>query len=591
MDDKVKVFEIAEEANSTSAEVIKKAQDLGISLKSPQSTVTFEEAEKIAEYIMTGKTKDLKQKNAHAPEKVLMKKRGLNIIKKKNSSYNPPIIYNNKNSYKVFEIAQETNLTSAEVIEKAKDLAIKLKSPQSQLTLKQAQEVKYYILNGESDLERSVILISKETNLTKEQVINIAKSLKVNLTFTNKLNKETENNIINFINNGKNNINKINIYDIALITNLTPNYIHSMAIKLGIKLESIDSVLNKLELDKIIKYIFQYNSLEHNYQQLEQKHLFSKSQLNYKFPYRNILFKGVPGTGKSRAIDNIIKNYLNNTSNKLRVNIHSATSNSDLMQGIGIHSQNNNLEYKEKQGLILNFIQQAIFKPLEPFVLILEEIQENSLNELIGDLIYLIEDDKRTVILNPDNKEYSYSELLESKINNLNTYSVKMPNLVSDSLEYKEMILPSNLFIFCTSNYRDDKKIIEDNLLRRFEVIEIYPKYKKDIKDSFKNQIVSNFLEDLNDSILKVCKDKGEIHPDRFLIGHSIWLNVNDEITFKRSLLKVITEFKDIKDIHFDDFIEITKNIKFPFDLKKNFTSYKEWIIELQKDCYNFLDQ
>ncbi len=64
MDDKVRVFEIAEEAGSTSTEVIKKAADLDIVLKSPQSTVSFEEAEAIAEYIMTGTSKLLKPKKA-----------------------------------------------------------------------------------------------------------------------------------------------------------------------------------------------------------------------------------------------------------------------------------------------------------------------------------------------------------------------------------------------------------------------------------------------------------------------------------------------------------------------------------------------
>ena len=62
MEDKVRVFEIAEEAGSTSAEVIKKAADLAIVLKSPQSSVSFEEAEEIAGYIMTGTSKLLTSK-------------------------------------------------------------------------------------------------------------------------------------------------------------------------------------------------------------------------------------------------------------------------------------------------------------------------------------------------------------------------------------------------------------------------------------------------------------------------------------------------------------------------------------------------
>lgn len=100
------------------------------------------------------------------------------------------------------------------------------------------------------------------------------------------------------------------------------------------------------------------------------------------------------------------------------------------------------------------------------------------------------------------------------------------------------MLLPNNLFIFCTSNYRDDKKVIEDNLLRRFDVIEIYPKYKEDLGNDFKTQTISNFLRNLNLSILEFCKDKGEIHPDRFMIGHSIWLKINNEKDFKRAFFK-----------------------------------------------------
>ncbi len=57
MEDKVRVFEIAEEAGATSTEVIKKAAELSIVLKSPQSAVSFEHAEAIADYIMTGKSK------------------------------------------------------------------------------------------------------------------------------------------------------------------------------------------------------------------------------------------------------------------------------------------------------------------------------------------------------------------------------------------------------------------------------------------------------------------------------------------------------------------------------------------------------
>jgi len=62
MSDNVRVYEIAEEAGASSTEVIAKAKDLGIELKSPQTAVSFEDAEEIANYIMTGKSSKLAKK-------------------------------------------------------------------------------------------------------------------------------------------------------------------------------------------------------------------------------------------------------------------------------------------------------------------------------------------------------------------------------------------------------------------------------------------------------------------------------------------------------------------------------------------------
>lgn len=314
-------------------------------------------------------------------------------------------------------------------------------------------------------------------------------------------------------------------------------------------------------------------------QEKEQKEKFSIASLSsasLNFPYKNILFKGVPGTGKSRAIDNIIANELNidekdRRNNTLRINIHSASSNADLMQGIGISSSDGKIEYREKQGLIYDLIKRATYHPHQPFVLVLEEIQENSLNELIGDLIYLIEEDKRAKLKAlADDKEYAYQELIDMVIDKENSVKyVEIPFLVSNSTEYRKMILPDNLYIFCTSNYRDDKKIIEDNLLRRFEVIEIYPKV------DVVNVYAKGFFESLNDGIRKIFDD--EMHPDRYMIGHAIWKDVNDIDRFHRAFLKVVTEFKDIKEIEFDTFKEIFPKVKLPEDVDKEIMEQKNY--------------
>jgi len=355
-------------------------------------------------------------------------------------------------------------------------------------------------------------------------------------------------------------------------------------------LDREDEVKDFDNLDLLLSSCDDSKENDNENKEIEKIKFSDEAKGNLDFLYKNILFKGVPGTGKSRAINTIIEKHLDikkKKENILRINIHSASSNSDLMQGIGISSENGNIKYSEKQGLILDIIRRATLHPNQPFVLVLEEIQENSLNELIGDLIYLIEDDKRAK-LTADNQEYdSYEELVDKLVDEDNTLDyVEIPYLVNDSTKYKKLIMPNNLFIFCTSNYRDDKKVIEDNLLRRFEVIEIYP------KETIVNEYAKDFFSSLNEMILKTMKNNYEMHPDRFMIGHAIWKDVVDNKTFYEAFSKLITEFKDIREIEFDVFKSIVKDISLPADVSiKIENSYYETIKDIQsKIGYEFIN-
>ena len=214
------------------------------------------------------------------------------------------------------------------------------------------------------------------------------------------------------------------------------------------------------------------------------------------FPYKNLLLKGVPGTGKSKElIDKIRENIFclqdekeeNECltiselidSNVIKVNVHSGLTNSELMQGIGVKTTtDNDIKYHEKQGLVLEHIAKAILNPSLPYVVVLEEVQENSLNRLIGDLIFLIEENRRVKFKDDHpqlmGKPIDYQLVSRLTIKHAKDDKIKLPSLVEVDKEI-HLCIPENLYLFCTSNYRDDKKIMEDNLFRRFDVIEMFP--------------------------------------------------------------------------------------------------------------------
>ncbi len=135
MEDKVRVFEIAEEAGATSTEVIKKAAELSIVLKSPQSAVSFEQAEAIADYIMTGKSTLIDTKKETIKKKPVVKKVEENkedVVEERISEVKEDKVNSKKElklppKRKELKIVQKKNITKDENIEKPKADVIKEK--------------------------------------------------------------------------------------------------------------------------------------------------------------------------------------------------------------------------------------------------------------------------------------------------------------------------------------------------------------------------------------------------------------------------------------------------------------------------------
>ena len=124
MEDKVRVYEVAEESGASSAEVITKAADLSITIKSPQSTLSFDEAEEIVNYIMTGKSKLLK-KSAKKPK----------IVKAvKNEEPKEEVAVEETKEVKKTETKKAEPVKKEDVIKTAKKSGIKKVEPRKGIT-------------------------------------------------------------------------------------------------------------------------------------------------------------------------------------------------------------------------------------------------------------------------------------------------------------------------------------------------------------------------------------------------------------------------------------------------------------------------
>ncbi|QOG12630.1 translation initiation factor IF-2 [Arcobacter sp. FWKO B] len=162
--DKVRVYEIAEEAGATSSEVIDKAKDLGIELKSPQTAVSYEEAEEITTYIMTGKSKLLKEKTQ--PKKKVQKVIKDELIEKKEENINPSK-----------EVSQDSEKTKVEV-EKANDI---VKSNNDDETAQVSQEIIMPKRRGLKIVKKKEPIQTVSVEASKKQTKSLSELLDSNM--------------------------------------------------------------------------------------------------------------------------------------------------------------------------------------------------------------------------------------------------------------------------------------------------------------------------------------------------------------------------------------------------------------------------
>ncbi|MCV3336363.1 AAA family ATPase [Campylobacter sp. RKI_CA19_01121] len=236
--------------------------------------------------------------------------------------------------------------------------------------------------------------------------------------------------------------------------------------------------------------------------------------------HKNIIFHGIPGTGKTYTIVNNVKNIIKNENQMLITQFHPSFSYEDFIEGIkpaGI--ENGQLKLELKNGIFREFCDKA----KEEEKGFLEKLEKGNFNEALSDHGYFFIADE----INRAELSRVFGELLYAL--EYRGEKGKIKTQYASMRDDEDFYVPENMFLLGTMNDLDKSIDSFDLALRRRF---IWQEMECDY-DVIRDEIYANNIEEyaqackkLND---KISKDIGE----KYQLGHSYFLKIefkNDEI-------------------------------------------------------------
>ncbi len=240
----------------------------------------------------------------------------------------------------------------------------------------------------------------------------------------------------------------------------------------------------------------------------------------YKQYPLNLILYGAPGTGKTystmelacsifdrgtASIDDICEG--NTHSNREEVmkhyndlvkqgfitftTFHQSYGYEDFIQGLRPDDKSDTLKFVPVDGVFKKIVNKAIKDQTNNYVIIIDEINRANISKVLGELITLLETDKRW-----------------GEINQLST---KLPS-------GQPFAVPNNLYVIGTMNSADKSiSLIDAALRRRFEFVEVSVNY-----ETIANSIARRVLEKINERL------EGQLDSSDLLIGHAYFIGKNE---------------------------------------------------------------